>query len=105
MAVGVAKAHLLTSLTLSRSVNEADGADGFFGLELTLPMFNRGCFAAKRDEGAANTKVAELVWRAVVLDPTQDVQTAASNYHPNQSRTPDLAYAFTSNVRLVEISC
>ncbi|AZL59521.1 efflux transporter outer membrane subunit [Tabrizicola piscis] len=103
-AVGVAEAELYPSLTLSGSVAERDGSTWSFGPSLTLPVLNRGRLSASRDQAVANAQAAELVWRGVVLDATEDVQVAASAYRTNRHRMDRLADAVVSSERLVELS-
>lgn len=75
-SAGVAEAQLLPSLSLDGTVTVGDLDSWSFGPTLFLPLFNRAVLSANRDVALSRAEEAELLWRSVVLNAVEDVQSA-----------------------------
>lgn len=85
-AVGVAKADLYPSLTLSGAITVAgtDGAWGSttqsFGPSVTLPLFNRNKIRNAVSAAQSRAKQADLGWQASVRGAVEEIQNALAAY-------------------------
>lgn len=78
-SVGVARAELYPSLSLTGSVTFATTDTWSYGPRLSLPLFNHAALDAAKDKAVAAAQEQELVWRATILQAVQEVQSAQAN--------------------------
>ncbi|QDA35828.1 efflux transporter outer membrane subunit (plasmid) [Paracoccus liaowanqingii] len=103
--VGVATADMLPSLSLSGTVSDSGGTQGWsFGPRLSLPVAGQGVLAATRTRRLSEARSADLAWRASVAAAVEDVQTSQSNLRRLRQRVTALDEAATSYDRAYDLA-
>jgi len=80
-AVGVAKAQLYPSLSLSGSLSATEGVSGWsFGPSLSVPVLNRGALRSNVKQAEEGLEQAHLAWKMAVLKAVQDYGLAGETF-------------------------
>ncbi|WP_282602542.1 efflux transporter outer membrane subunit [Paracoccus sp. PARArs4] len=103
--VGVATADMLPSISLTGSVSDSDGTDGWsFGPRVSLPITNQGVLNATRNRRISEAQQADLEWRSDVAAAVEDVQTSQSNLRRYRQRVSTLEGAASSYDRAYDLA-
>jgi multidrug efflux system outer membrane protein len=98
--IGIAKADLYPSLTLTGNIVSASGVNVWqFGPQLTLPILNRSAIRTQVKLARSTADQSYLIWKQSVLQAVEQVESAqARRKHEQQS----VAFARANTMHLVE---
>lgn len=102
--VGVAIADMLPSISLSGTISTSEVTSWSFGPSLSLPVFNQGALAARRDVAISQARQAEINWRQTVLGAVEDVQAANSAWIRDREKVDLLRESMDAYQRSLDLS-
>lgn len=104
-AVGVAKAQLYPSLTLSGNLSASSGATTWaFGPSISVPVLNRPALKAEVRKSEAAMEQAFLAWKLSILSATQEASAALNTYEGARRSVEAVRNILSTQEEVVRIS-